>query len=262
MPQKCPACGSIVKKYPDEVALRCDNISCSAQQKERIIHFASRQAMDIDGLGQAIVELLVENKLVLDISDLYHLKYEQLIKLSRMADKSVKNLLNAVEQSKTRELSRLIFALGIRHVGVHAAEILASEFNSIKNIAKQNQESLSSIAEIGPVVASAICGFFNNKNNMKLLEKLANAGVGMQQLKKTAGTKLSGKRFVLTGTLSSLSRFQAEDLIKHNGGKVASSVSKNIDFVLLGENPGSKYQKAKKLNIRMIEEVEFKKMIK
>lgn len=261
MPDRCPICGAKVKQYPGEVAVRCDNVSCGAQQKERIKHFASRSAMDIEGLGESTVELLVDNKLISDIADLYMLKYEQIKKLPRMADKSTQNLLDAIKKSKEQDLSRLIFALGIRHVGVHAADILASEFNSIRNLSQQTAESLSDIPEIGPIMAESIYEFFHNSENKKLTKRLKDAGVKLSQVKKIGKGKLAGKRFVLTGGLSSFSRNDAQQLIKDEGGRVVSSVSKAVDFVLVGESPGSKYDKAKKLNLKMIDEKEFKKII-
>lgn len=261
MPDKCPVCGSKVKQYPGEVAVRCDNPSCSAKQKEKIKHFASRSAMDIEGLGEAMVELLVDNKLVSDIADIYTLKYEQIIKLPRMADKSTRNLLEAIQKSKGEDLSRLIFGLGIRHVGVHAADILASEFNSIDKICEQDAESLSNISEIGPVMAESIYEFFHNPENNKLVKRLKSAGVKTTQAKRTDKGRLAGKKIVLTGTLSSFSRDEAEELIKNEGARISSSVSERVDFVIAGENPGSKYDKAKKLNLKIIDETEFKKLI-
>ena len=261
MPDKCPACGTKVKQYPGEVAIRCDNPRCSAKQKEKIRHFASRSAMDIEGLGEAIVELLVDSKLVSDIADIYTLKYEQLINLPRMAEKSTQNLLNAIEKSKSQDLARLIFALGIRHVGEHSADILASEFNSIEKLGQQTTEALSSIHEIGPVMAQSIYEFSKEPENKKLLKRLKNSGVKMEQAKRKTSGRLLGKRFILTGILSSLSRNEAEQLIKDEGGQITSSVSKAVDFVIAGESPGSKYDKAKKLNLRIIDESGFKKLI-
>ncbi len=261
MPEKCPACGSKVKQYPGEVAMRCDNPLCGAKQKEKIRHFASKSAMDIEGLGEAMVELLVDSKLVSDIADIYTLKYEQLIKLPRMAQKSTQNLLEGIEKSREQNLARLIFALGIRHVGEHSAEILASEFNSIEKITEQTAQSLSETPELGPVMAESIYEFFHNPENKKLLKKLKDAGVKMAPVKKVTSGRLLGKRFVITGTLNSYSRSEAQQLIKAQGGGVTSSVSETVDFVLAGENPGSKYEKAKKLNVKIIDENELKKMI-
>ena len=262
MPDKCPVCGNKVTQYPDEVAIRCDNVSCDAQQKERIKHFASRSAMDIEGLGESIVDLLVENKLVSDIADLYTLKYEEVIKLPRMAAKSVQNLLDAIEKSKKQNLSRLIFALGVRHVGVHAADILSSEFNSIEKLTQQTKESLSDVPEIGPAMAESIHEFFHKPENKKLVDRLKDADIKMTQTKNSDNGKLSGKRVVLTGALSSFSRDEVAQLIKDEGGRVTSSISEAVDFVIVGENPGSKYDKAKKLGIKLINEEEFKKIIR
>ncbi|MFH0731327.1 MAG: NAD-dependent DNA ligase LigA [Candidatus Omnitrophota bacterium] len=262
MPDKCPACNGKLKQFPGEVAVRCDNAACSAQQKERLRHFACRQAMDIEGLGEAMAQLLIDNKLVSDIADVYTLKYDKVIQLPRMADKSTRNLLNAIEESKKQSLARFIFALGIRHAGVHAAELLASEFNSIEKLSVQTIESLSEIPEIGPVMAESICDFFNNPLNKKLIKRLIDAGVKMTQQKKAKTGKLAGKRFVLTGTLSSFSREEAQQMIKDHGGRVISSVSEAVDFVIAGVNPGSKYSKAKGLGVRIINEEEFINMLK
>ncbi len=261
MPDRCPVCGSKVRQYPGEVAIRCDNASCGAQRKERIKHFASRGAMDIEGLGESMVDLLVDKELISDIADLYIIKYEQIMKLPRMADKSTQNLLEAIEKSKEQNLSRLIFGLGIRHVGVHAADILALEFNSIEKLSRQTVESLSDIQEIGPIMTESIYEFFHSPDNKKLIKRLKDAGVKMARVKREKRGKLAGKRFLLTGSLSSFSRNEAQQLIKDEGGRVTSSVSKAVDFVLVGENPGSKYDKAKKLNLKFIDEKAFKKMV-
>jgi len=178
-----------------------------------------------------------------------------------MADKSTQNLLDAINKSKSQDLSRLIFALGIRHVGVHAADILASKFNSIEKLSQQTIESLSEIPEIGPIMAESIYEFFHNAENKKLIKRLKDAGLKMTQAKKAGKGKLAGKKFVLTGGLSSFSRDKAQQLIKDEGGRVMSSVSKAVDFVVVGENPGSKYDKARKLNLKLINENEFKKLI-
>jgi len=178
-----------------------------------------------------------------------------------MADKSTQNLLEAIEKSKEQNLSRLIFGLGIRHVGVHAADILALEFNSIEKLSRQTVESLSDIQEIGPIMAESIYEFFHSPDNKKLIKRLKDAGVKMARVKREKRGKLAGKRFLLTGSLSSFYRNEAQQLIKDEGGRVTSSVSKAVDFVLVGESPGSKYDKAKKLNLKFIDEKEFKKMV-
>lgn len=261
MPDKCPVCGSKVGQSPGEVAVRCDNVTCPAQQKERLRHFASRQAMDIEGLGVAMVEQLVDNKLVDDYADIYNLKFDDIVSLERMAEKSAQNLLEGIERSKGQTLARLIDAFGIRHVGVHAADVLADEFGSIGDLSEQTLDSLTQINEIGPIMAESICEFFQSPHTKKILEKLKTAGIAMEGKARKKSGKLTGKTFVLTGGLDSFSRTQAQDIIKSFGGRVSSSVSEQTDFVIAGKEPGSKYDKAKKLNVKIITEQEFRKLI-
>ena len=262
MPKTCPACGSKTVRYEGEVAVRCENVSCEAQLKERILHFASRNAMDIEGLGEAVVEQLVNKKMVGDYSDIYYLRMEGIKALERFAEKSAQNLIDAIEKSKDRELSRLIFALGIRHVGIHAAWLLFETYGSIENIAKQGAENLQKNREIGPVMAESICVFFRNKDNATVLEKLKKAGVKMSE-KITRGKGIFlGKTVVFTGTLSFMTRNEAEELIRKQGGKPSSIVSKETDLVVIGAEPGSKYEKARKLGVKIISEEEFKDMAK
>jgi len=263
MRDKCPACGAKTVKLPGEVAVRCDNVSCPAQLKMKIFHFAARGAMDIEGLGDKIVDQMVDKELLKDYSDIYYLKKDQIACLERMAEKSATNILEAIEKSKQNDLYRLIFGLGIRHVGVHAARLLVERFSSIDNIRSKSKEELENIQEIGPVMAESIYKFFKTKENLKVLEKLKEAGVKIAEkpaIKKE--TKFSGKTFVFTGVLSSLSREKAQEIIISLGGKASSSVSKNTDFVVCGKEPGSKFDKAKKLGVKIISEDEFKKMVK
>jgi len=263
VPGRCPSCGSDVVQLSGEVALRCANVSCPAQLKETIIHFASRQAMDIEGLGEKIVNQLVEAKLLSDYSDIYYIKKENLLQLERFAEKSSENLINAIKKSKDNELYRLIFALGIKQVGIHTAWILASRFGSIESIKKQTKEELETIFEIGPVVAESIFRFFNTPQNVRVLEKLAKVGVKMQEATKTkVSSKISGKTFVFTGALKIYTRDGAQDIVRKLGGNVSSSVSQNTDFVVCGEDPGSKYDKAKKLKVKIIDEAEFDRMVR
>lgn len=262
MPKKCPVCDSDVKKYYGEVAIRCDNVACPAQLKERIKHFASREAMAIDGLGSVIAEHLVDKKLVKDYGDIYFLKINDVINLERMAEKSAGNLIKAIERSKTRSLSKLLFALGIRHIGTRSAEILADEFGSIDRIKVQNRVSLEGIEEIGPIIAESVAEFFTRPQTKNILEKLESAGVKMSEIKDKKISILKGKSFVFTGGLETLSRSKAYDIVKQLGGRVSSSVSKEIDYVVAGSEPGSKYEKAKKLDIKIISEDEFKKIVK
>jgi len=261
MPKKCPACGSDTVRPENEVAVRCDNVSCKAQIEQRILHFASRDAMDIEGLGEAVVNQLVEKKMVADYGDLYYLKIDDIKRLERFADKSAQNLIGSIEKSKSNELFRLIFALGIRHVGVHVAWLLYQNYGSVDKIAKQSAESLQSNKEIGPIVAESIHTFFNNKGNLKVLEKLKKAGVRMSEEISVRRSVFSEKTVVFTGGLSSITRIEAEELVRKLGGRTSSSVSKETDLVVAGSDPGSKYDKAKSLGIKIISEAEFKEMI-
>lgn len=261
-PSRCPECGARTVRPNDEVAIRCDNVSCSAQLKERIIHFGSRQAMDIEGLGEAIVNQLVDKGLVKDYADIYYLKVEQIEALDRMGEKSAQNLIKAIDESKSKELSRLIYALGVRHVGVHAAWILSEHFSSLYEIFDAKIDTLISIPEIGPVMAESIYIFFHNPGTKCVLRKLERAGIKLMKEKGIVSDKrLSGKTFILTGTLASFSRFEAEELITKLGGKAASDVSRNIDYLVMGSQPGSKLDRAKRLGVKIIDEKRFKKLI-
>jgi len=264
VPEKCPVCGSPVIKDTGEVAIRCPNVRCPAQVKERIIHFASKNAMDIEGLGEQWVNIFVDKGLLSDYGDIYYLKYENLINLERMGDKSVKNLLKAIEESKNRPLSCLIFALGIRYIGTHASEILAENFSSIDHLAEATFDQLSSIDEIGHVMAESIVEFFKNEENLKVIEKLKKAGVKTSREEKEIEKKdiLSGLTFVITGTLKNYTRDEITDYIKSLGGKVSSSVSRKTDYIICGEDPGSKLQKGKQLGVKIINEEEFEQLVK
>ena len=262
MPKKCPACGSVVKKLKNEVALRCENMSCPAQLKERIRHFASKEAMDIEGMGDAVAAQLVDNKLVKDYGDIYVLKHEELANLDRMADKSAANLISAIEKSKSNSLARLVYGIGIRHVGARSAWILASRFKSLDRLAKAGIDELQGIYEIGPVMAESIFNFFRTGENKKVIERLKSNGINTKE--KDAGPKsgnIEGKNFVVTGSLESLSRQEIEELVRRLGGNASSSVSKNTDYVIAGKDPGSKLDKAKQLGVKIINETEFKRII-
>ena len=262
MPGKCPVCDSTVVAMEKEVALRCENLSCPAQLKERISHFAARQAMDIEGMGDAIVAQLVDKGMVEDYGDIYYLKHDDLRGLERMAEKSAGNLINAIEKSKSNDLNRLVFGLGIRHVGVRAAWILSSRFGSLDKIASTETEELEAINEIGPIMAKSIVKFFMKKENKKVIEKLKKAEVNIVTRDKRQRTrKLEGKTFVVTGSLESFARQEIEELIRSLGGNASSSASKKTDFLILGKEPGSKFEKAKKLGVKVISEQEFKRMI-
>ncbi len=266
MPKRCPICGGPVEREEGEVAVRCVNIRCPAQVKERIFHFASRDAMDIEGLGWEMIHTLVDKGLISDFGDLYlNLKYEDLIKLERMGKKSTQNLLSAIEASKKRTLDRLIYGLGIRHVGSRAAEILAERFASLDTLAAATVEDLTAINEIGPVMARSIVSFFRNKETQKVIEKLKKAGVNMvceERRPSAIAQTFAGKTVVLTGALSSFSRSEAERLIKERGGRISSTVSRKTDLVVVGKEPGSKLARAQKLGVKILSEAEFLDLIK
>lgn len=264
MPEACPVCGASVYREPGEAVARCLGSACPAQLKEKIIHFASRDAMNIEGLGPAIINLLVEKGLVKDPADLYHLKYEDLIELERFGEKSVKNLLAAIERSKENPLPRLIFALGIRHVGAEVARKLAEHFRSLDRLLDVTGEELMAVPEVGEVIAESILHFAGEEQNRVLLAKLRKAGLHFQMEQEAVEKPkpLAGKTFVLTGTLSTFSRSEAEEALRNLGARAASSVSKKTDYVVVGEDPGSKYEKALELGVKILNEEEFVSLLK
>jgi DNA ligase (NAD+) len=258
VPELCPECGSHIHKSPDEVAYRCVNAACPAKRRESLIHFASRHAMNIDGLGDKLVDQLVSTGMVKDFADLYHLDTEKLAALERMAEKSADNLLREIAASKANDLSRLIYALGIRFVGERTAELLAEHFGSMEALEKADEEALTDVAEVGPKVAASIVEFFSERANRKVIERLRVAGIDPQHARQEAvSNRLAGQSFVFTGTLARRSREEAGELVGRHGGKVVSSVSKNTDYVVVGADPGSKYDKAKTLGVRTLTEDEF-----
>lgn len=264
-PEKCPVCSQETQKLPGEVAWFCVNTACPAQLIRNIEYFVSRPAMDIVGLGIKIVEQLVNQKIVRDVADLFNLTVQDLLPLEGFALKKAENLINAIKDSKNRPLSRLITALGIRGVGEVMASELAQVFNDLDSFSKATYEGLISIDGVGPNIALQIVSWFQNENNKDLLKKLKEAGVWPVQVPKTNQLEtlpLSGKQIVVTGTLQNFSRTQIKEFIEINGGKVSSSVSKNTNFVLVGENPGSKADKANELNIKIISEMDLINMVK
>ena len=262
LPADCPACGSKLHRAPDEVAIRCENAGCPAQIKERVQHFASRDAMDIDGMGDAIVSQLVDKGLIRDYGDIYGLKLDDVKKLERMADKSAANLIGAIENSKSAEINRLIYALGIRHVGENAAWLLADKFGSIEKLSRSSAEDLTGVDGIGPVMAESVSNFFSSKENLRILKKLSGSGLKMASgVLKEKGGRFEGKTIVITGTLKSFSRNEAEAIVRKLGGNASSSVSKATDFLVAGEEAGSKLDKARSLGVKVISEEEFKKLI-
>jgi len=265
MPKKCPVCGANVMRLEGEAVARCIGSACPAQLKERIAHYAQRTAMDIEGLGNKLIEQLVDKKIVKDITDLYRLDLSLLSSLERMGKKSSQNLLSQIEESKKRPLSRLIFALGIRYVGRRGARILSEHFSSIEELSKASSEELEAIPEIGPRTARSIVLFFQEERNRKLLKRLKEYGVKMGEergKKKVEKTLLSEKKFVFTGALKHYTREQAKELVESLGGRVVSSVSKRVDYVVAGKDPGSKYEKAKKLGVKILSEEGFENLIK
>lgn len=260
MPERCPACGGPVVRPAGEVAHRCENLSCPARIKESIRHFASRRAMDIEGLGEKLVDKLVETGLVRRLSDIYRLKKEDLVNLERMGDKSAQNLLEQIERSKHAGLARLIFALGIRYVGEHLAEVLAEHFPSLEALSKADYDELIQIPGIGPRIAQSIVDFFKNEENRKLIQELKELGVRTEAEKRQAGP-LSGKTFVFTGALSAFTREEARRLVEALGGRVASGVSRKVDYVVAGAEPGEKLRKAQELGITILTEEEFRRLL-
>lgn len=262
-PRHCPVCHSVIYKEEGEAISRCINPSCPARIRESILHFASRRALNIEGLGDALVDQLLEAGLIKQIPDLYHLKYEDLVKLERMGPKSTQNLLDQIELSKSRELGRLIYALGIRHVGEKLAQSLAQKFADLEKLAQAKEEELMELEDVGPKVAKSIVFFFSQPENRKLLERLKAAGLKFKEKVEKAGPQpLKNLTFVLTGTLFSMTRDQAREKIENLGGSVSSSVSKKTDYLVVGEDPGSKLDKARELGVKTLDEKEFLKLIR
>ncbi|MEO7724379.1 MAG: NAD-dependent DNA ligase LigA, partial [Chthoniobacterales bacterium] len=263
MPKKCPVCGSAVVKEEEQVAVRCVNAQCPAQLKRRVEHFVSRGAMDIEGLGEAMVEQLVGKELVRAVSDIYRLTSEQLSGLERMGEKSVAKLLAAIERSKTQPLWRLLFGIGILHVGVSAARALADHLPNLDALMEASAEELQRIPDVGEVVGASIAQFFREPRNREMIEKLRAAGLRLTSEPKRAapeGSKIKGTTWVITGSLSQPREEIAEKIVAQ-GGKVSGSVSKKTSFVLGGEEAGSKLEKAKQLGIRVLSEAEFRQML-
>ncbi len=265
MPSTCPVCGSKLEREEDEAAWRCENVSCEAQVERRIQHFCSRDAMDIRGAGPAVVKQLLAEKLIRDYADLYALKQSDVSELERKAEKSAQNLIGQIDDSRGRTLGRLLFALGIRHVGVHVAEILATRYKDIWAISEASEDELSAIDGIGPIVSHSIVVFFENKGNRKIIGKLEGRGVNLKRLKEeepSGEQPFLGKTFVFTGELKGYSRKDGEDLVKKLGAKAAGSVSKLTSYVVAGEAAGSKLKKAKELGVEILDEAGFEKLVK
>ena len=262
MPEFCPSCGARVVREEGEAALRCLNTDCPAQLLRNLIHFCSRDAMDIEGLGESNIELFVNSGLIKNPADIYHLEAEQIVPLERMAEQSANNLIAAINESKKNDLSKLVFALGIRHIGQKAAKLLSERFGTMTALMNASYDDIMTIDGFGAIMAKSVADYFNMPESLELIDKLMAAGLNMKSLKEVKDMRFAGKTFVLTGTLPTYKRSEAAGIIESFGGKTASSVSKKTDFVLAGEDAGSKLQKANDLGIKVISEDEFREMIK
>ncbi|MCI2429773.1 NAD-dependent DNA ligase LigA [Candidatus Acetothermia bacterium] len=264
MPQRCPVCGHKVVRLPEEVDVRCVNLSCPARLKESILHYASKGAADIEGLGERWVEALMKAGLIREIPDLYALKDRQieLVRLERMGAKLAENLLNAIEKSKNISLARFIYGLGIRHVGKQLSELSARYFRTLDAFMNASEDELLKVEEVGPTVAQSILSFFKDKRNRELIQKLLKAGVVIEaRAQQTVSPQPAGKTFVFTGTLKTLTRSQAEELVKAAGGRVSANVSRKTDYVVVGEEPGAKLEKARALGVKVLSEEEFHALV-
>lgn len=263
IPDKCPVCKTKLINPPGEVAFYCPNYDCPDQIKQRLVHFASRTAMDIEGLGEAVVDKFVDLGFLYSTADMYRLKdkRDKLIELEGFGEKSIDNLLKAIEKSKEQPFERVLFALGIRHVGASVAKDLAAHFHSIDKLMKATPEELQQVPEIGETISQSIVEYFKEERNRKLIEELKSFGLKFELEKKKVSDKLSGKVFVITGTLKSMTRTEAKELIEKLGGRTSDSVSSKTSYVVVGEDPGSKYEKAKKFKIPILSEDEFLKLV-
>ena len=263
MPKVCPVCGAPAIREEGEAAVRCTGIECPAKLYRNLVHFVSREAMNIDGLGEAIIKQLLDKGLIKNMADIYALKFEDIASLKKNGKKFAENLINSINRSKQNDLYRLITALGIRHVGVKASKILAKRYKNMKNLMKATSEELAMIEDIGPIVADSIREFFLQDQTIDLIEKLKQAGVNMKHLEEeNSDDRFNGKTFVLTGSLEKYTRNEASSIIEKFGGKTSSSVSKKTDYVLAGEDAGSKLTKAQSLGVKILTEEEFEKLIK
>ncbi len=262
LPKHCPVCHSAIEHVEGEAVARCTGgLFCSAQRKEVIRHFASRRAMDIEGLGDRLVEQLVDNNLLNSIADIYELNQEQLENLERMGEKSAQNLLEQIEKSKTTSFARFLYALGIREVGEATAKQLALHFRTLSALQKASEEELQSVSDVGPVVAAHIASFFHEEHNREVINKLLHAGIHWEEVQEVRDLRLAGKTFVITGTLASMSRDEAKEKLEALGAKVSGSVSAKTSYVIVGADPGSKYEKAKSLGVAILDEEGFKKFL-
>jgi DNA ligase (NAD+) len=262
MPDNCPVCGTRVHRTEGEVAYRCVNVSCPARRRESFLHFAGRHAMNIDGLGEKVVDQFLEKQMVKDFADLYKLELEEVAALERMGEKSAQNLLDEIAASKKNSLARLIYAIGIPFVGERTAQLLSGHFGSMDKLAAASADELVEVGEVGPKIAEGVREFFSESANRKLIERLRAVGVNMKEARKELkDTRFAGMTFVFTGTLERRSREDAEALVATHGGKAGSSVSKKTNYVVVGADPGSKYDKAKSLGVQILDEAQFDKLI-
>jgi DNA ligase (NAD+) len=264
MPVSCPVCGHEVVKPEGEALHRCTNAACPAQALERVKHFVSRDAMDIEGIGEKLCETLFTSGLVYDAGDLYGLTKPQLLQLERMADRSAENILHSIEDSKRRPLGRVLFALGIPHVGQEYAELLARHFSSIDELGNASVETLTELASIGPKIAESIVAFFRQDSNRQIVEKLRKGGVPLEPKVTESPSDeqpVRGLTFVFTGKLSRFARPEAEALVARMGGRTAQDVSRKVSFLVIGEDPGSKATRARELGVKVIDEAEFLRLI-
>ena len=262
IPHKCPVCGSDAVRLPGEAVARCTGMACAAKLRELVGHFASRRAMDIQGLGDKIIQQLTEKGLVKSVADIYSLRMDNFMKLDRMGEKLASNVLASIEKSKDTKLARLIYALGIRHVGEHISHVLAEHFGSMDKLRTASLEKLQETNEVGPQVAQSIRSFFDQKINIEVIDRLFAGGVSVGGERPRPGTKLRGKSFVFTGMLERYEREEASRIVESLGGKTSSSVSRTTDYVVVGKEPGTKLQKAEELGIRIISEKEFEELIR
>ena len=261
-PSECPACGTELHREMDGTIYYCNNIDCPAQVHRRLTHFASREAVDIDGLGEALIQQLIDNDLISKIEDIYELDYDKVLLLERQATKSVENLKQAIEQSKQQKFSKILFGLGIRYVGDKTARILAKQFGDIDKLSDASAEELLEVEEIGEKIAQSVVDFFANPLNQKIITALKEAGVNLEAEDMISGDLLAGKSFLVTGSLTGYSRPEIKEKIESEGGRILSSVTKNLDYLLVGEKPGSKLNKAEKLGtVQIINEKEFEEML-
>lgn len=262
MPKTCPICGSETAREEGESAVRCTGIECPGMLFRNLVHFASRDAMDIEGLGPALIEMLIDKGLLSNICDVFSLKFENLVELDRMGEKSANNLLNAIQNSKSNSMEKLLAAFGIRYIGLKTAKVLAKKYKNMDELMNASQEELCQINEIGEVMAESIVKFFGNEQTKDLIKRLKKFGVNMNsEIEQNKDNRFDGLTFVLTGTLPTMSRNEASEIIEKLGGKVSSSVSKKTSFVLAGEEAGSKLTKAEEIGVKIIDEEEFKNMI-